>query len=84
MRFIKMISIIMSDQLRTAVLRSVEAYRGFWQRYDFSLGSEVALAGAWLCWGFLVLAGVGAQVTVEDGAGREGQSGQRLGLCQVS
>ncbi len=45
MRFVKMLSLIMTDQLRTAVFGSIEQYRSFWRQYDFQLWEESMRAG---------------------------------------
>ncbi|GFR44543.1 hypothetical protein Agub_g5814 [Astrephomene gubernaculifera] len=45
MRFIKMVSLMMADQLRTAVLSSIKACCDFWLQYDILPGSEHAVAG---------------------------------------
>ncbi|GLI63290.1 hypothetical protein VaNZ11_006196 [Volvox africanus] len=45
MRFIKMVSLMMADQLRTAVLSSIKACCVFWQQYDIQPGDEHAVAG---------------------------------------
>lgn len=45
LRFIKMLSILMADQLRSAVLGSVKAYRAFWEQFDWPPGSDGARAG---------------------------------------
>lgn len=40
MRFIKMVSLTMADQLRTAVLSSIKACCEFWKQYDFGEAEE--------------------------------------------
>lgn len=45
MRFVKMISLIMADQLRSAVLGSIDEYVEFWKQYDFDAWQESARAG---------------------------------------
>jgi hypothetical protein len=45
MRFVRLLSGIMADQLRAAVLSSIDACREFWLRYDVVPGSPEALAG---------------------------------------
>jgi hypothetical protein len=45
MRFIKMVSLLMADQLRTAALASITLFVDFWRQYDFAPASEDALAG---------------------------------------
>lgn len=45
LRFIKMLAVAMSDQLRSCVLGSIEAYLGFWQRYDWLPGTPESKAG---------------------------------------
>ncbi len=45
MRFVRMLSLVMSDQLRTAVLHGVDAYRNFWERYDFNPSDLAGMAG---------------------------------------
>lgn len=45
MRFIKMVSLMMADQLRTSVLSSINACCKFWQQYDITPGDEHAVAG---------------------------------------
>ncbi|KAG1667278.1 hypothetical protein FOA52_012567 [Chlamydomonas sp. UWO 241] len=44
-RFVKMLSLVMGDQLRTAVLSSIREYVEFWRRYDFADWHEAARAG---------------------------------------
>lgn len=45
LRFIKMLSLTMSDQLRTIALNSIQAYLAFWDRYNFPEGSPDAYLG---------------------------------------
>ena len=45
MRFVKMLSLIMTDQLRSAVFASIEQYANFWRQYDFSYWDECSRAG---------------------------------------
>ncbi|KAK9829119.1 hypothetical protein WJX72_004004 [[Myrmecia] bisecta] len=45
-RFVRMISLVMADQLRTIVLNSVSAYMDLWNTYDYPQGSPADLAGA--------------------------------------
>ena len=45
MRFVKMISLVMTDQLRSAVYGSIRQYNEFWRQYDFSPSEEGARAG---------------------------------------
>ncbi|MEW5317509.1 MAG: hypothetical protein WDW38_008798 [Sanguina aurantia] len=45
MRFVKMLSLKMSDQLRSSALSSIAAYQQFWERYSLVPGSREALAG---------------------------------------
>ena len=44
MRFVKMLSLIMADQLRSAVLGSIEQYTEFFKQYDFKPWEEAARA----------------------------------------
>ena len=45
MRFVKMISLVMADQLRSAVYGSIKQYADFWKQYDFAPWEEGARAG---------------------------------------
>lgn len=43
--FVRMMSLVMADQLRTVVLNSVGQYMSLWEAYDFSHDSPAAQAG---------------------------------------
>jgi hypothetical protein len=45
LRFIKLLSLIMTNQLRTAVLGSIKRYTDFWKQYNFSDWEESTRAG---------------------------------------
>ncbi len=43
-RLVKMLSLSMSDQLRSAVLGSLRAYQDFWAQYDWDDHAPAAIA----------------------------------------
>jgi hypothetical protein len=45
MRFVKMLSLIMTEQLRSAVFGSIGQYEEFFKQYDFDPWEEAARAG---------------------------------------